>query len=70
MSINISEFRNAQSLQPDNASMDVEINHPTYGWIPYTLDPSDTDMTIDNSALRDRCRTKQVRARQTPSVRS
>jgi hypothetical protein len=29
----------------------VEINHPTYGWIPYTLNPNDTDMTIDNSVL-------------------
>jgi hypothetical protein len=31
--------------------MDVEINHPTYGWIPYTIDPTDTDTTIDNAAL-------------------
>jgi hypothetical protein len=51
MSINITQFRNAQSLQPDNARMDVEINHPDYGWIPYTIDPTDTDMTIDNSEL-------------------
>tara|TARA_R110001592_G_scaffold352845_5_gene651119 strand:- start:1479 stop:1829 length:351 start_codon:yes stop_codon:yes gene_type:complete len=28
--------------------MDVEINHPDYGWIPYTVDPADTDMTINN----------------------
>lgn len=53
MSINITQVRNAQSLQPDNARMNVEINHPDYGWIPYTIDPTDTDMTIDNSALRD-----------------
>lgn len=51
MSINITQVRNAQSLQPDNARMDVEINHPVYGWIPYTIDPTDTDMTIDNSEL-------------------
>ena len=51
MSINITQVRNAQSLQPDNARMDVEINHPVYGWIPYTIDPTDTDMTIDNTAL-------------------
>ena len=30
---------------------DVEINHPTFGWIAYTLNPNDTDMTIDNSKL-------------------
>jgi hypothetical protein len=31
--------------------MDVEINHPQHGWIPYTLDPSDTDTMIDNDAV-------------------
>jgi inorganic pyrophosphatase len=31
--------------------MDVEINHPDYGWIPYTLDPADTDTTIDNDEV-------------------
>jgi hypothetical protein len=52
MSIEITEIRNAQCLNADNTRFDVEINHPQYGWIPYTLDPSDTDMTIDNTALR------------------
>lgn len=51
MSIMITEVRSAQSLQSDNLRMDVEINHPDYGWIPYTLDPSDSDTTIDNAAL-------------------
>ena len=51
MSIAITEVRNAASLQSDNLRMDVEINHPDYGWIPYTLDPSDTDTTIDNDAV-------------------
>jgi len=51
MSIAITEVRNAQSLQSDNLRMDVEINHPTHGWIPYTLDPADTDTTIDNDAI-------------------
>lgn len=31
--------------------MDVEILHPEAGWIPYTLNPDDEDMTIDNNAL-------------------
>ena len=52
MSIEIAEVRNARSLQADNQRFDVEINHPELGWIPYTLDPSDTDMTIDNTELR------------------
>ena len=51
MSITITEVRNAQSLQSDNLRMDVELNHPDYGWIPYTLDPADTDTTIDNDAV-------------------
>ena len=51
MSITITEVRNAASLQADNLLMDVEINHPKFGWIPYTLDPADTDTTIDNDAV-------------------
>ena len=51
MNITITEVRNAASLQADNARMDVEINHPDYGWIPYTLDPADTDNTIDNASV-------------------
>ena len=51
MSIEITQYRNAKALNADATRMDVEINHPSFGWIPYTLDPSDTDMTIDNSEL-------------------
>ena len=51
MSITITEVRNAASLQSDNLRMDVEINHPQYGWIPYTLDPADSDTTIDNDKV-------------------
>jgi len=51
MSITITEVRNAKSLQSDNLRMDVEISHPDYGWIPYTVDPSDTDTTVDNAAI-------------------
>jgi len=51
MSITITEVRNAAALQSDNLRVDVEINHPDYGWIPYTLDPADTDTTIDNDAV-------------------
>lgn len=51
MSITIKKVRNAVSLQFDNLRMDVEINHPDYGWLPYTVDPSDTDTTIDNDEV-------------------
>lgn len=51
MSITITEVRNAASLQSDNLRMKVEINHPIHGWIPYGLDPADTDMTINNDEV-------------------
>ena len=51
MGITITQFRNAVSIKEDNTRLDVEINHPDYGWIPYTLDMSDTDMTINNNDL-------------------
>jgi hypothetical protein len=51
MGITITQVRNAQSLQSDNSRMDVEINHPEYGWIPYTLNPTDTDTTINNGQV-------------------
>ena len=51
MTITITEVRNAASLQSDNLRMDVEINHPQHGWIPYTVDPADTDTTIANELV-------------------
>jgi hypothetical protein len=42
-------YRNAKYI--DSTRVDCEINHRTYGWIPYTLDPRDTDMTVDNVSL-------------------
>jgi hypothetical protein len=42
-------YRDAKYI--DNSRIDCEIEHPEFGWIPYTLDPADTDMTIDNNVL-------------------
>ena len=42
-------YRNAQYI--DTTCIDCEIEHPIHGWIPYTLDPADTDMTINNNDL-------------------
>jgi hypothetical protein len=47
----ITEFRNAKSLNTYDTMFDVEINHPHFGWIPYTLLPHDTDMTVNNDNL-------------------
>lgn len=44
------EYRNAKYVNADGL-IDCEINHNVYGWIPYTLDPNDTDMTINNDEL-------------------
>ena len=43
-------YRNAKYIN-NNGIIDCEIEHPKFGWIPYTLDPSDTDMTINNNDL-------------------
>ena len=51
MSIAIKEVRNAASKNAENTIIDVEINHPDYGWIPYLLTDYDTDTTIDNDAV-------------------
>jgi len=51
ITIPITEYRNAKVIEADGSRIDVEINHPEAGWIPYTLDITDTDMTIDNDAL-------------------
>ena len=48
-------YRNAKfTAQP--TVIDCEIEHPKFGWIPYTLDPADTDQTIDNVALLEAMR--------------
>ena len=49
--VTITEVRSAQSLNTENTWFNVEINHPDFGWIPYTLNPDDTDNTVDNSVL-------------------
>jgi len=45
----MTSYRNAKYI--DATRIDCEIEHETYGWIPYTLDPADTDMTINNGDL-------------------
>lgn len=51
MSIEITQIRNAVSLNAENTIFDLEINHPEFGWIPYSLHPDDSDNTIDNADL-------------------
>jgi hypothetical protein len=35
------EFTNARYVRPDNSMIDIELNHPRHGWIPYTVMKSD-----------------------------
>lgn len=49
--VTITEVRNARSKNTENTVIDVEINHPVYGWIPYLLTDYDTDQTVDNDAV-------------------
>lgn len=51
MTVEIKNVRNAQSMSADNLHMDVEIDHPIHGWIPYSITPHDTDTTIDNNLI-------------------
>lgn len=44
------KYRNAKYIN-DQGWIDCEIEHQQFGWIPYTLDPDDTDMTINNDDL-------------------
>lgn len=44
------EYRNAKYIN-DNGWIDCEINHEVHGWIPYTLNPDDEDVTVDNAVL-------------------
>jgi hypothetical protein len=45
----MTNYRNAKYVT--ETVIDCEIEHETFGWIPYTLDPTDTDMTINNDDL-------------------
>jgi len=44
------DYRNAKFTSQPNV-IDCEIEHPKFGWIPYTLDPADTDQTVNNADL-------------------
>lgn len=45
-------FRNAVYLE--NGWIDCEIDHPKYGWSPFTCDPNDPGALFDTKELYDR----------------
>lgn len=42
-------YRNPQFIA--TGCIDCEIEHPKYGWIPFTCDPNDTGALFDTAAL-------------------
>ena len=36
-------FKNALFSTADNTQIDMEIEHPVYGWLPFTADPDDVE---------------------------
>ena len=42
-------YRNPKFLE--SGWIDCEIEHPQYGWIPFTCDPNDTGAQFDTAAL-------------------
>lgn len=49
--IEIKEVRNARFFDETGNLIDVEINHPQHGWIPYLITNYDPDHSIDNERL-------------------
>ena len=43
------EYRNAKYI--NSTQIDCEINSPTYGWIPFTCDPTDVGAGFDVTVL-------------------
>ena len=51
--IKITEYKNAIYIDKLNEVIDCEINHPDFGWIPYTLvvDGVEEESSVDKKAL-------------------
>ena len=41
------EIKNARYTNEENTLIDVEIEHPAYGWIPYTFNTLNEDTSFD-----------------------
>lgn len=37
------DARTPKYSRPDNSTIDLEIDHPVYGWIPFTASPDDVE---------------------------
>lgn len=62
------EYRNAKHI--NETMIDCEINHPTYGWIPFTCDPNDTGARFDVSELYARMNADPLTIAYTPPTQA
>lgn len=62
----IKEVRNPEYNA--KGDIDLEIKHPEHGWIPYTIDVSDEDETVDNSAITSIISTMDIKKYVAPSM--
>ncbi|MBI1220144.1 MAG: hypothetical protein GC186_16525 [Rhodobacteraceae bacterium] len=44
-------FRAPAYADAGGARINLEIEHPVFGWIPFTLDPADTGADFDTAAM-------------------
>lgn len=59
----IPNYRNPKYCR-DGIRIDCEIEHPEYGWIPFTCDPEDTGALFDTEELHKRMvRSGKVKAK-------
>jgi hypothetical protein len=58
------EYRNAKHIGQNR--IDCEINHPVYGWIPYTCDGTEDGEQFDNKELYARLGADPATAAYTP----
>jgi cytoskeletal protein CcmA (bactofilin family) len=64
----IMEYRNARHI--NETMIDCEINHPTYGWIPFTCDPNDTGANFDVAELYVRMNADPLTIAYTPPTQA
>lgn len=57
-------FRNAKYIK--NGWIDCEVEHPKFGWIPFTCDPNDTGAAFDTKELFDRMKASNTVAAYVP----
>jgi hypothetical protein len=62
------EYRNARHI--NETMIDCEINHPTYGWIPFTCDPNDTGANFDVAELYVRMNADPLTIAYTPPTQA